>query len=230
MKRRRRRQYTTGEIPDTYKERFLDLWSELDRCPNRSETARRFEMTDKAVSEIYETLVGHAQVLKNDRIINRLSIDTDFLKRVYLSSLAGMSHKEAASVLGMTRQAFDRVLNDYPVVRDTWEAAKEQEVVRLIKSLRKRAHGFTQREKYISHYQGEIVEKDYRKRFPPDVTAINTMLLNLKKQWQLPNGVGTRTEDANRGRVLEHLENIIEEGVEKHGRETKNDRDDRRSA
>lgn len=222
MRRRRRKPKVERDefgISEDLKSSFVDLWSELDRCPNRSETAQRLGLSPVVVKRIYEILVGHAQVLKHDSVLNKLSIDTDFLRRVYLCSLAGMAHKEAAGVLGMSRMAFDDMLRDYPVVRDTWDTAKDHEVQKLIQSLRKRAHGFSQKATYIANYQGDIITKDYKKRYPPDVTAINTLLLNLKKQWQLPNGVGTQADDADRGRIIEHLNRIVEEGAEKHGSE-----------
>ena len=100
-----------------------------------------------------------------------------------------LTENQIAQVLGIAPRSFARYKVAHPELREALKAGTEMLVCELKDALRKKARGFTYKEKkVITKEEGGVVvsvqTEEYEKYAPPDTGAIHLLLKNYDKEWR----------------------------------------------
>jgi deoxyadenosine/deoxycytidine kinase len=110
----------------------------------------------------------------------------DRLELVQKWARNGLSEKEIATNLGISKATLEVYKKLYPDFMDSIKRGKEPFLARIENALAKRAEGFEHKESktYIKQEAGKITRytEETLKYFPPDVAACNIILKNKDKE------------------------------------------------
>lgn len=100
-----------------------------------------------------------------------------------------LTENQIAQVLGISSRSFQRYKVAHEELREALKAGTELLVCELKDALRKKARGFTYKEKKTIRKieGGEVVSiqvEEYEKYAPPDTGAIHLLLKNYDKDWR----------------------------------------------
>ncbi len=100
-----------------------------------------------------------------------------------------LTENQIAQVLGISSRSFQRYKVAHEELREALKAGTELLVCELKDALRKKARGFTYKEKKtIRKIEGgevtSIQVEEYEKYAPPDTGAIHLLLKNYDKDWR----------------------------------------------
>ena len=100
-----------------------------------------------------------------------------------------LTENQIAQVLGISSRSFQRYKVAHEELREALKAGTELLVCELKDALRKKARGFTYKEKKTIRKieGGEVISiqvEEYEKYAPPDTGAIHLLLKNYDKDWR----------------------------------------------
>lgn len=100
-----------------------------------------------------------------------------------------LTENQIATVLGISSRSFQRYKVAHEELREALKAGTELLVCELKDALRKKARGFTYKEKKTIRKLegGEVISiqvEEYEKYAPPDTGAIHLLLKNYDKEWR----------------------------------------------
>ena len=99
-----------------------------------------------------------------------------------------LTEEQIAKKLGISVASFENYKRKYPEFKKVLQAGKQSLIEDLKQSLKKKALGFTYKEKktYIKEVDGQRVKiiEEYEKYAQPDTGAIHLLLKNLDKDWR----------------------------------------------
>lgn len=100
-----------------------------------------------------------------------------------------LTENQIAQVLGVSSRSFQRYKVAHEELREALKAGTEMLVCELKDALRKKARGFTYKEKKTIRKieGGEVISiqvEEYEKYAPPDTGAIHLLLKNYDKDWR----------------------------------------------
>lgn len=100
-----------------------------------------------------------------------------------------LNERQIAKALGVSQTAFTRYKKNHPELVEALHAGTQMLCVELKEALRKKARGFTYKEKKTIRKVegGQVVAvqvEEYEKYAPPDTGAIHLLLKNYDEDWR----------------------------------------------
>ena len=111
--------------------------------------------------------------------------DSINLEQVEYAGGLGLTDKEISKLLGISEATLNNYKKQYPEFLESLKKGKEIADEEVIKSLYRRALGYSHPEVHISNYQGKVTVTDIIKHYPPDVMACVYWLNNrIPTEWK----------------------------------------------
>ena len=106
-------------------------------------------------------------------------------EQVYKLCLLGATDAEIANFFEVTETTVNNWKIDYPLFFESIKRGKESADATVAESLYKRANGYEHADVDIKMYEGQIIQTELIKHYPPDTTAAIFWLKNRKSaQWR----------------------------------------------
>jgi len=118
--------------------------------------------------------------------------DSINLEQVEYAGGLGLTDKEISKLLGISEATLNNYKKQYPEFLESLKKGKEIADEKVIKSLYRRALGYSHPEVHISNYRGKVTVTDIIKHYPPDVMACVYWLNN-----RIPTEWKNRREEVN---------------------------------
>ena len=96
----------------------------------------------------------------------------------------GARNKDLAEYFGVDETTIDYWIKTIPEFKRTIKKARMKAVLRVSQSLFNRAIGYEHPDTYITQYQGDIITKEFQKKYPPDTAAaIKFLSIMMRDVW-----------------------------------------------
>lgn len=108
-----------------------------------------------------------------------------FVERAYQFCLLGATDVQVAEFLGISCKGYYEWLKDRPAFRKAVHDGRAIADARVAEALYKRACGYEHKAVKIFQHDGQIIEREYTERYPPDTQAAVKWLHNRQpKIWR----------------------------------------------
>ena len=102
----------------------------------------------------------------------------EFNDLAYKYCLLGATDKRLAEFFEIDEATINRWKVKYPKFCEALKDGRERADAEVADSLFQKAKGYSHKDTYISHYQGEVIKEEYIKHYPPDTAACFIWLKN----------------------------------------------------
>lgn len=101
-----------------------------------------------------------------------------------LVSMAGARNKDLAEYFGVSVKTIEYWVTTKPEFKRALKRARMKNVLRASRSLFNLAVGYEHKDTFISQYRGQIITKEYMKRYPPNFPALSRYLsIMMREVW-----------------------------------------------
>jgi hypothetical protein len=114
------------------------------------------------------------------------------LKEIYKWLKEGMTEYSIAEQLGIHRHSLMKYKEEEKDLIDIFTRARTERNCLVMHKMYEKAVGYEHKDLFIAQYQGEIVEKEINKYYPPDVNAADLYLRNNSEDYK-----GAKSEGGN---------------------------------
>ena len=125
------------------------------------------------------------------------------LDDIYIWMKEGMTEGSICKQLGISKDTWIRYKKRYSEICDLYTRAQEERNELVLDSMYQKATGYKHPDLFIAQYQGQIVEKEIVKHYPPDHNAADLYLRN-----RMPGYVSTRPELSGGNTFIQNNVNI----------------------
>lgn len=109
----------------------------------------------------------------------------DYAERGYKLTLLGLTDEEIADVFEVARSTLSLWKHKYPEFSDALRRGKEEADAEVAASLYHRARGYSHPETHVAVFQGQVIQTELVKHYPPDTGAALLWLKNRQsKNWK----------------------------------------------
>jgi hypothetical protein len=152
------------------------------------------------------------------------------LDKIYKWLKKGYTDYSIADRLGIHQNTWMRYKDNYSILGDLYTRARAHKSALVMHKQYERAIGYEHKDLFIAQYQGQIVEKEIVKHYPPDVQAADLYLRNnmedykgaksesgltlIQNNYQLPEAKAEIARLLEEYRQLERLEAVDVEAIE----------------
>ena len=119
------------------------------------------------------------------------------LAQVEIFGELGLTDVETSKALNISKATLTKYKKQYPEFIASLKKGKDVSDQKVVRSLFRRACGYSHPEVHISNFQGKITKTEIIKHYPPEVAACIYWLNNRRNEWS-NQGFRPGDEDSNK--------------------------------
>lgn len=117
-----------------------------------------------------------------------------YLDKIFEWLKTGYTDCSIAEQLGIHQNTWMRYRDKYSILGELYTRARTHRNALVMNKMYEKATGYEHPDLFIAQYQGEVVEKEIKKYYPPDVNAADLFLRNND-----PDYKGAKSADSGPG-------------------------------